>query len=1030
MSVEGRRGDLFSAGLSRSEKEQENVIRYSMTADELNALELRDGDVLRFRAGAHAFGYNEGDYEQKVPVLASEEGQPVLSFANAEGDTLEGVAIHEPVEFVVTAPEGKEMERIHFYHGTEFREDDEGPDEDGAYTTDESWGEPGTYTVFARVTYVEWQDEWDEWDYDPRTWVTTNALTVRVKEPAGDIAPFDIALDSGEAARGDTVRVTLTRGPLPEGVSEDDYNDWEYELKLRHPRDGREDELHYEWRWDWTSDWKPSADGQHQTRGAIFTTAGLPAGETYQVYGMGWYPDYAEYWTDGVDLTIVEPDVPDSGVLFSPDKTQAQTEEDVALSVYAPGADWVEILENGEHWRDWGGDSCTSFRSWGNAGSYELRARAHYFAKDKKGNNIQATDAAGEPAYDENGYPIWVESHTVDSDLITIEVTAPNGDLAFDEARVSVTDQLYGTANPKKEYRLDFDAEEQNLSLYFPLPENADWMEVGASVEGWNDDLFSERIDSDDDNLFINTGLSGDELTELGLYDNHVICVWADAGARGYDAVHYEKRIPVLAKTADNTTLSFADFDELPVEVDVNEDVRFVVTPDPNEGRPLQRIHFFHGTNFRYNDEEPDRDGGYTTQESWNDPGEYTVYARVTYDAWRDEWNELDYDPRTWVNTNALTVKVRPTQKQIAPFTIEMDTKEASRGETVGVTFIRDAQPPENVTPEEYGQWEYGLNLWYDSQNPPYYRWHRDWAGDWTTSEDGKTQTRQASFATAGLPEGNYLLSGSARYPGYSAYTTDDDGGQKVRLTVTSAQLPDSNIVFNVDKTEALTEENIGLSIYAPGANGIDLYRDYDNNPGWSEHWDGESVSDSRGWSNAGAYKLVARAWYPCWETDGDGNIRYDDDNNPIPLRDSKGNHIHEPRDSEPVTITIVTDGGNALTFKNVSVPDCIYGEVNGNGVMVFDKDTDLTATFPMPKNAERMDAGARVQGWDDDLINTDIEAGEESIVLSLDAQALNALELHEDNVIEVWANAHRTGYEAADYNKRVLVLRRQSGKV
>ena len=41
-----------------------------------------------------------------------------------------------------------------------------------------------------------------------------------------------------------------------------------------------------------------------------------------------------------------------------------------------------------------------------------------------------------------------------DSDLITIEVTAPNGDLAFAEAQVSVTDQLYGTPISDDDNRL------------------------------------------------------------------------------------------------------------------------------------------------------------------------------------------------------------------------------------------------------------------------------------------------------------------------------------------------------------------------------------------------------------------------------------------------------------------------------------------------------------------------------------------------------------------------------------------------
>ena len=155
--------------------------------------------------------------------------------------------------------------------------------------------------------------------------------------------------------------------------------------------------------------------------------------------------------------TILLISLPVSVFILTVDKTEAITGEEISASVFAPGADWVEIIrrqENGDE-RDFanrgGSGAAGSFREDG-AQTLQIFGRAHYFERDEHGEPIIE-------GQNEWGDDIYKELDWHESDVAVVTVTAPNGRIAQDSSGIPVSAQA-GEA----------------LTLTMSCPENADYL--------------------------------------------------------------------------------------------------------------------------------------------------------------------------------------------------------------------------------------------------------------------------------------------------------------------------------------------------------------------------------------------------------------------------------------------------------------------------------------------------------------------------------------------------------------------------
>ena len=634
---------------------------------------------------------------------------------------------------------------------------------------------------------------------------------------------FTISADRDTVSRGETVEITFT----------DSENALNYDLYID-PVDenGNGIDVGFERRWDW------SGEGR-----AILYTATMPQG-LYRLVGHADAPGYSGYNTDWdgneIILTVTDAQMPEEGLLFTLNGESGEvfieSGEPFELAAYAPGASWIDVffdLATGNGWRaHWDGEAFSNPRQdYNGVGDYNLVAQAWYPRYDENNAPVMETDEEG------NEYHV----HDMGEAAIAVHVTAPNGDLKFGE--IVTADYLTGSENG--DGVLVF-PEDSGFGFEVKLPENADSMDAGVSVDGWDGDVRNEHIDRDPDNEennVIGIGLSAEDLNGLQLRDGDVIRVWASAYGRGYNPARFERRIPVMAQAEDAPTLAFREHEGDSLDgIAVNEGVDFVVRPA--EGKEIQTVQWYHGNGYRDNHEGPDGDGCYYTGESWGEPGTYTVYARVTYDPWKDEWNDLDYDPRAWLSTNALTVTVDQSNGPVGPFDISVDPIRVARGGMVTVTFGTSDHAD-------------GYNLNHNSLDG------QEYDMPWSWSEDNHI----AVFSTAGMPEGRYRLSGCAWGTGYEG--TDSN---TVEIEVTEYE--GNRVQLSLDRIEILTNENLVASVYAPGALNVGLEIDgmrHDLDEEGNPCWQGEfAICDWARWNSATTLTAVPWAEFPLSEQPGD----------------------------------------------------------------------------------------------------------------------------------------------------------------
>ncbi|MBQ4177702.1 MAG: hypothetical protein II640_09570, partial [Lachnospiraceae bacterium] len=616
---DNRREDLYRW---RSWEEGSEHAVVTITPEQLE--QAGEGTAVKINVRVTSFGYEEGEDYTEIPIVASAAPDKVrltivkpdvvwvnqdvrikVEAVNSE-DTIKAMRIWDDGGYWDW---GNEIGR--WNHGDWF-------DSDGNLNVGHSWGNPGRKTIYAEVTF----DEYDGGD-DQRQWYVTEVETVEVTS-RGRVGDFTFNLNKTTARRGDLVQITYE-------VAENadhywvDVDRW-YEADAEHDRAG----------WYWYDHYADS----RSAGAASLSTADMEPG-TYRVFakaeGDGW--EGCDSITGPLELVITESDIPEGTVSLTVDKTNLVTRENFTFSVYAPGADRIQTAFDFDHTDNWrygwiddngGGESWVQSRSYGETGTYTLKARAHYPA----GN--------------------WVES-----DPVTITVTSHKGVIA-----VSLPDDLPSYLTTQNDF-----------SFRAVMPENAEHLSVDVwhdTEDGSDGNLFNDWTD---DEPYIDVTIRKEQLAAIGA--GGIVRIAVSAEAYDYDGTRVECSIPVI----DEPDADRLDIVAEPTEALVNEDVRITVSPKRAEDK-IRAVRLFDGEGFweesrpEWNRDQFDAAGNFSVEESWWEPGVKRVFAQVTFDG------------NNWLNTDIVEINVRKNG-DVGPFTCSIDKGSVVRGELAVATFTK-----------------------------------------------------------------------------------------------------------------------------------------------------------------------------------------------------------------------------------------------------------------------------------------------------------------------------------------------------
>lgn len=738
-------------------------------------------------------GYNaERDFKYKmIPYMhtADSKAQITVTGPDANGNAL----VSQNIQARVSPTGSNEIQAIRFFDGNNLW-DEEGMDRDGSWSRNIIFDHEGDYTVFAMVTFDPWQDEWIEHpENDSRVWVYTNTVSVHVTKE-GEVSPFGFDLSKNEAERGEFI--TVTYDPA-EHV--DQY--W-VDIERYNPDDGS---------WEWADDGCAYLSVDLGEGGStLLPTAQLEPGR-YHVRAAGRSAGYEGYWGDWTEeLIITEPtdQQGENAVRLFIQPTAIQTGDRISVSAYANGADWIDVYWDYLHndgWTDnWGGESFADERSpYWSSGSYQVVAVAWY-----------PLDEADE--YGNDHYPVY-------SDPITVTVSAAGDQVSLPEADLpaSLT-------------------EGQDLRVTVPALAGAEWMDLNLDIEDqYGSRRHDDRLYWDGDDSGLDVTIPWSLLEEKEIHAGQILILHANAGVPGKNVKNWERRIPIVEAQSDEAVLTVSGLDAngaIPVSQD------FTIRVAATGSRPIQALSVFNGNSF-WGEDGPDPNGAYERNHSLDDAGAYSIYALVTFDEWRAEYDGLDHDPRTWIYTNVVTVKAMASG-QAGAFTFSMDKTSAAQGESITVT---------------YGASAHADHYWVDveryDEGGHYWDWYDHLADLRTEAGMGGT----ANLFTATLEPGRYRAVAKSLGVGYTLYETN-----RQEFTVTESQLADRAVLLNVYPTNIPTGGQYNLSVYAPGAEWIDVYNDYPNNYDWmGGSWDGDAGQHNRrDYWGVGDYRMVAVAHY------------------------------------------------------------------------------------------------------------------------------------------------------------------------
>ena len=534
---------------------------------------FREGMTLQIKISAWGYNCEFTEEEARIPVIAGPSDDAVMTASVEDGATIK---VNKDVDIEIESSDTqKRISKVQFYDGYGFRWEED-PDDDGKFRAGVSFGEVGTFSLFARVLF-EGNDEW----------ITTSPILIKTVKD-GDAGPFsinglkinnaeqDMAAGHYEVERGDEVTIEFSESEnashywvsVDRYVEEEDgtWIDWDYR--------------HY--------------DSDYGGNSITFSTIEMEE-SSYRLRVSADDEGYEAATAQPVIIIeVTNKELPDGeDMLFEVSKGEDKndpllTSEDFSFSAYCPGAEWIEVYMDYDENRGWnkdnhGGDAWYDRDSYGTAGTYKLVAVAHGKEENDEENIIATAEKI-----------MYVEAPNGN-----LEVLLPEDIPAYID---SDTNNIYFTANK---------------------PENAD----GVRVEAWYDtengrvDLFNDDTENSELGVSFRT---------TDIEASTIVRVKIGAWGLGYEYSEREVSIPVLAVTSDEVTITASKANAL-----VNEDIKFTVNAGETK---IDKVQFFNGRDF-WGEDDPDEENRsiYTAWTSMDKAGSWTVYAKVKLSG-TDEW--------------------------------------------------------------------------------------------------------------------------------------------------------------------------------------------------------------------------------------------------------------------------------------------------------------------------------------------------------------------------------------------------------
>ena len=413
--------------------------------------------------------------------------------------------------------------------------------------------------------------------------------------------------------------------------------------------------------------------------------------------------------------------------------------------------------------------------------------------------------------------------------------------------------------------------------------------------------------------------------------------------------------------------------------IKINEDFEGIVTPkDGQEIRGL-RIHqtiaedeerdewWFSWQGGEVRPEWNDwmfRDGVFRYTESLEPAGTYTLTAKITYDAWDEDWESDEDDTRSWQELDPVTLTVT-SDGRVGDFTFTADKTTVTRGEEIAITYGTSANAD---------------HYWTDVQklvsgDPEDEDANFEWI-DHLADVQGGT----GMLSTMNLEAGDYYIVAKANGVGYE--TCDSTTGL-VKITVTEPVLPASGVLVKLSKTEIQTGEEFEIAAYAPDAEGFEVFWDCQAGNQWrADFWGESSFRESREeYWNSGSYEIVVRAWFE------DGTYQ----------------------DADPITMNVSAPMGAIRIARPDDIP------------LIHSPGEDLSFVFRRPENANWF--GINI-GYEDEnnkyqeLLSLNNHDREDEIAVFIEGDQLRG-----GMVLEFHLHANGAGYDGAEVRGTIPVL-------
>ena len=814
----------------------------------------------RVRVHIHAgtYGYDWYETDVTIPVVRFGNRVSIRTEEELMEENAEPLPIHSEFPIWVNA-EGANWVRVENVNG-EFYFSDNREDINRTIELNSSIEEIGANYYVATAGF-----------YDEATDTETEeqALLLLQGSAVGTAGAFTASLDKNSVRRGEAATITYTKS--------ENANHYWADLEIWHDDWGNNGD------WGWYEHLADIYDDGQESIEAVLDTMTLEP-STYRVRavaeGVGY--ERAEYIVTE-SFTVSEAQMPESGILVNVSDDDVQTCERVQVSAYAPGAEWMEVLWNygNDPWwtSDNGGDSISRDQSYNQAGQYRVAVKAWY-NEYKNGEQVWETD-------EESGerYP---KQYAKVSDPVIVTVTAPHGTLTLERPEI-------GTKLPPS-------AEPQEISFTVNKPAEAEFLSVSAWMEGEEQNLYWKETEDNQLNVRFTTVLKIGQILRVSLH----------AQATGYNAADLDLSIPVAGE-ADSRALAVfrSDPEKDEVTVSVHQQVEVQIRP-ANEGDEIKVVRFFGGYNL-WGGQPLGGDETFNARVEFDNEGTYTVFALVTFDPWKDEYNGLEEDPRTWISTNILTIHV--AGQDVGPYDFaSKDPVTVKWGEDAAFAFTA-ADSADN----------YWVDAWDANDSNRNFNPQTTWA-----IKDGKPTV---TMNTASLPEGEYIIRGRAGVT---------DGGWResdssVRLIVTENDIPEGTLRLIAEKRAAMTNVQVPVSVLAPGADWTELMCRYPNGEEWDFAWGDQGAAGTITTSYEQVIEVFGRAHY--YKRDANGERIPDG-------QDEWGNETYQElpyKDTESVSITFAAPNGQIVQDRSGIPSKATAGE-------------DLTLAMPYPAEAAYME--------------------------------------------------------------------------